>query len=323
MNQVKPYSVVSFHYWKSYWVTLRPYLMFLSGVSGLVGVALVPEVQNGLFWPVLLAFFLSYGLGQALTDVFQTDTDSISSPYRPLTQGLITRRQVFITSLLGLFLCGLLFFIANPWTLAFSALAVLGLVTYTPLKRRWWGGPFWNSWIVALLPLMGYLCGGNAPTGILQSPVLILLSLSTFFSYAVFVLLGYFKDISADRATHYNTFPVVFGWKPAVLMSFVYLIGCIITSAWALQYAGDKAYVFIPLIFWCAGILSFVWSHIKMWLTSEEFEAHHSIGWVVRGYVLLHIGEALVFKPSFLLLGLIYYFGFELVLALRPEKTQI
>ena len=34
---------------------------------------------------------------------------------------------------------------------------------------------------------------------------------ATFFGYANFVLAGYFKDIEADRATGYRTFPVVFG----------------------------------------------------------------------------------------------------------------
>ncbi|MBM3297987.1 MAG: penicillin-binding protein 2, partial [Candidatus Aminicenantes bacterium] len=49
-----------------------------------------------------LPLFLSYGFGQALTDCFQTDTDSLSAPYRPLVRGTISRGQVLAVSLGGL-----------------------------------------------------------------------------------------------------------------------------------------------------------------------------------------------------------------------------
>ena len=86
-------------------VTLRPYLFFVSGASGLVGLALAGEVPAAVLAPAFLAFFLSYGLGQALTDVFQTDTDALSSPYRPLVRGEIAGGPVLAVSLSGLALC--------------------------------------------------------------------------------------------------------------------------------------------------------------------------------------------------------------------------
>jgi hypothetical protein len=75
------------------------------------------------------------------------------------------------------------------------------LLTYTPFKRRWWGGSFWNSWIVAFLPMIRYLCGGRALADVLENGALGAGMGSVFLSYAVFVLPGYFYDISADRAT--------------------------------------------------------------------------------------------------------------------------
>jgi 4-hydroxybenzoate polyprenyltransferase len=73
-------------FWRLYWVTLRPYLFFVSGAAGAVGLAL-SDAAGVTFAAAFAAFFFSYGFGQAATDVFQIDTDSISSPYRPLTQG--------------------------------------------------------------------------------------------------------------------------------------------------------------------------------------------------------------------------------------------
>jgi len=77
-----PVPVWSLRFVRAYITTMRPYLLFVSGAAGLVGLSFVP---GGASLRVVLAFsalFLSYGLGQALTDCFQTDTDALSAPYR-------------------------------------------------------------------------------------------------------------------------------------------------------------------------------------------------------------------------------------------------
>ena len=83
-----PYRVTAAGFWRAYAITLRPYLFFVSGAAGLVGLAMT-DLPPLAFGAAFLAFFLSYGLGQALTDVFQRDTDALSSPYRPLVRGEI------------------------------------------------------------------------------------------------------------------------------------------------------------------------------------------------------------------------------------------
>jgi len=149
------YSISTVQFWKAYWITLRPYLFFISGAAGFFGIATNLQIPSYKMVLGFFAFFLTYGLGQALTDVFQTDTDSISSPYRPLVRGIISKKQVLGVSLTGLLICGSIFMFFNPWTVIPAVLGILGLILYTPFKRRWWGGPFWNSWIVATLPIIG------------------------------------------------------------------------------------------------------------------------------------------------------------------------
>ena len=53
---VLPAPPVSIAFWKGYWLTLRPYLFFVSGASGLTGLALAP----GLGWGGMLAGFLAF-----------------------------------------------------------------------------------------------------------------------------------------------------------------------------------------------------------------------------------------------------------------------
>jgi 4-hydroxybenzoate polyprenyltransferase len=323
----RPYSILNSGFWRSYWITLRPYLFFISGIAGLYGISTSP---SPLLWKAILggtAFFLTYGLGQALTDVFQTDTDALSSPYRPMVQGLITQRQVFVVSMTGLLGCVAIFMVLNPWLFVPGLLGVAGLILYTFFKRRWWGGPFWNAWIVAMLPVMGKMVHTPAFRGIFNRDLLLGIG-SIFFSYAVFVLSGYLKDISADRETGYNTIPVRFGWKPAVVISLFYGTAASVFSSLILKSNGAFEVVSAAgagrLVIWMAGIIVLFLAHIQF-LTGNEDEkkAHGGIANVVRAFILIHTAECLVFKPSMLIPGLLYYGLFEFVLFIRPEKTQV
>jgi len=315
-------------FWRAYGVTMRPYLCFVSGSAGLVGLALAHGVAESAFAVGFAALFLTYGLGQALTDVFQTDTDTLSSPYRPLTQGRITRTQVLAISLVGLGLCGLVLAALNPWTLPLSALAVLGLIAYTWFKRRWWGGPLWNAWVVAVLPAIGYLAGGGSPRGLATDRGLWAALVSVLFSYAVFVLLGYFKDVSADRATGYRTLVVVAGWRTAAWVSLGFGVIAVSASAWLVGRLGgfDGAggpSLALALPLWLAGAAAVIGAHPYMLRLRSEAEAHRAITWTVRGFVLLHLGESAVARPVLALPALLFYGLFELVLARRPERSQV
>ena len=316
-----PYPLWSLRFWRAFWLTARPYLFFVSGASGLLGISLA----NADAAPSALAFgalFFSYGLGQALTDVFQVDTDALSSPYRPLVKGEITRSQVLGVSLLGLAVCGGVIGWLCPWTLAPSALAVAGLATYTFFKRRWWGGPPYNSWIVALLPLIG-LVGAARSLDAARRPGVAWAMASTFFSYGIFVLIGYLKDVQADGKTGYRTLPVVFGRRRAVVCSAaLFLVPTLCCSVMLLARAGAHPAP-IASILWIAGATLLATSHLLAWRVQTDDEAHPAVAWSVRGFVTLHLAEAALVRPSLLPIGVAMLALFEVALASRPEKTQI
>jgi 4-hydroxybenzoate polyprenyltransferase len=325
-REVATASLRSVRFWADYWMTLRPYLFFVSGSAGLLGLALAPEVPTIAFAAAFFALFVSYGLGQALTDVFQMDTDALSSPYRPLVRGDIGREQVLLVSLGGLFCCAIILAVLNPATLPLSVLAVVGLITYTPFKRRWWGGPFWNSWIMALLPAIGFACGGASLLVIWGNRPLIIATGSVFFSYAVFVLLGYFKDISADRATGYLTLPVVAGWRVAIWTSLAFALAAVGLGALflleTLQWLDSPAAPGGALAWlWGSGLL--LYAHLRMARLSDEADAHKAIGPAVRGFVLMHLGLAAAASPGLLPLVIVLYALFLLVLAGRPDRSQL
>ena len=312
-------KIYQFGFWKNYLIQMRPYLFFISGISGLVGMAFSGKLIISDIFSLLLfiSFCLSYGFGQALTDCYQVDTDSISSPYRPLSSGLLSNSSVKKVSVIGLVSITIILIYSNPYNLVFCFLSVLGLISYTYVKKNYWLlGPPHNSWIVALLPIMGYLSlieGLNFP----MDGYLVLLV--TFFSYFNFVLIGYLKDVSADRATGYNTFPVRFGWDMTIWVGdFIYIISITIYTLLVLESL-------IPLIIGIVAFTIALTGQVYAHLTKEKNESRstYPILSSVRHFILIHCGLAIYFEPKLSFLCIVFYLLFEVVSFMRPVKGQI
>ena len=307
-------------------ITMRPYLLFLSGITGAAGLAAAPEASIAIVLPVFLASFFSYGFGQALTDCFQTDTDALSAPYRPLVRGTVRKSSVLMASLVGLTLCSLAFALGNSVNLILGLVAVCGLATYTWFKRRWWGGPWYNAWIVVLLSVMAYLAGSGGTIASLPAS-LIPLILVVFFGYANFVLAGYFKDIAADRQTGYLTFPVVFGRKAASFVSDALAAGATVALVVLLSHTWPESHSWQELLgsaaFMVLGGVHMVVAQVLLHRNSEDKDAHRPIRNVVQGYVLYLSAAAASMQPSWTLPLVAFYVGFLLVLRHRTERSQI
>ena len=258
------------------------------------------------------------------------DTDAISSPYRPLVQGIISRRNVLLVSLTGLFGGWLVLVLLHPLGLFFTLLSVIGLATYTYFKRQWWGGPFYNAWIVALLPIIGKLTAEQTSRSFslsFENRVFPFIMLSIFFSYANFVLMGYFKDISADRASGYNTLVVAFGWEKAAIVSDIFASLSLLFSGWAVSTAFVNETLslssLISVILFFVALVFIIFAQVGIHQTRDEKEAYRPITQVVRGFILLHLAEISSLRPEWLPFIVIFYIGFELVLKRRPEKKQV
>ena len=306
---------------RNYIVTMRPYLMFVSGITGIAGLAHINDISVVHALLVFIASFLSYGFGQALTDCFQIDTDTISSPYRPLTRGIISRKHVFIVSIIGLVSCTAIFAYYNLFTLVLGLAAVAGLGTYTYFKRRWFGGPWYNAWIVVVLCLMAWLTG--------QPPVLAQdfsgqftwTLAAVFFGYANFVLAGYFKDIEADRATGYSTLPVVFGRRVASRASDSLALLAVVCTIEAITFAGRPNNP--SAIFVAAGIVASFVAQFQLHRVKTDSEAHRPIALVVHAYILLLAGIAVSLQFGWTIPLILLYGMYVVVMHHRPERTQI
>lgn len=312
----------SLAFWKAYVIHMRPYLLFVSGVVGFAGMVVVDKFE-WMEWKTLLVFlplFLGYGFGQALTDCFQIDTDKLSAPYRPLSQEIVSPKHIGIVSSLGLVLGVSILVYFNYWNILFGVLTIFGLATYSFFKKRYWFvGPFYNAWIVALLPIMGFLAMSNLTPSALSQSVLIWIIPLSFFSYANFVLIGYLKDISADRATDYQTFPVVFGWDTSVWVGDIFVLLSMYFSA---QLAFETTW---GIIFWSLASIIAISGQGYAHFTKQKVESNASfpITATVRSLILWHLSTTLGIHSNLLLLAVGFYVVFEIILWARPMKTQI
>lgn len=328
---VTPFPVTQIEFWKKYWIHMRPYLLFISGTAALVGMAHIPDVNYFHLILVFPSFFLSYGICQAMTDVFQTDTDAISSPYRPLVRGEVTKTAVFGVSFAAISIGGLIMAYINPWLLVLSLVLILGLSTYVFFKRTWWGGPPWNSWIAAMIPIGGRMIDPSFhfsqalfPTTPASMPMFYTVLL-VFFAYCNFVVAGYFKDVSADRETGYNTFQVTFGWGPAAIYSDLTAIFSVIFTYLAIKpvliQGGFAAKLSLLLLIFTA-IMNAI-AQIQLHLVQDEAKSNGPIATVVRSFILYCSVIIIAFKPGWIPFLIINYILFEKVLKARPEKTQV
>ncbi len=320
MNTI--YQLTTLAFWKAYFVHMRPYLLFVSGVAGFAGMVALDDFKL-MEWKTLLIFlplFLGYGFGQALTDCFQIDTDKLSAPYRPLSQGVVSPKHIGIVSAIGLVMGVSLLVYFNYWNIIFGVFTILGLATYSFFKKRYWfAGPFYNAWIVSLLPIMGFLGMSNLNLSSLSYPSLMWIIPLSFFSYANFVLMGYLKDISADRQTNYQTFTVVFGWDATTWVGDIFVLLSMYFSA---QIAFENTW---GIIFWSIASIIAILGQGYAHFTKQKVESNASfpITATVRSLILWHLSIVIGLHSNLLLLAVGFYFLFEIVLWARPMKTQI
>ncbi len=321
------FSVRDLGFWRCYLITMRPYLLFVSGITGLAGLSFAPGLPVWVTGGLAAVFFLSYGFGQALTDCFQVDTDSLSSPYRPLTQGRIGRTAVLRVSLIGLFLCGITLALCSWLNLGMALLAIIGLATYTWFKRRWWGGPFYNAWIVAVLCFMGFIAGGgHVGQAIAAGSPLIFTLAAIFFGYANFVLVGYYKDISADRATGYFTLPVVWGMKKTAFVCDIFALAALLAGGTAIipmVIVSHFPELLSPIAFFAAAAIASVLAQWRLHILRDEARAHRAIVPVAHAYLLLLSAVITAQKLDWTLSLVLFYLAFIITLKLRPAKQQI
>ncbi|MBI4833352.1 MAG: UbiA family prenyltransferase [Planctomycetes bacterium] len=240
-------------------------LGYLAERNNLLGVFSNPIDYLACIGLCLAIFFAIQSL-IVVNDIFDIESDRISNPNRPLTQGIIPLDEYKTIGLVYFLLMG--YFAANisylslVITLFFSALYLIYSIPPFRLKRIF---PF-NMMVIGInslvAMLLGYaLLGGSKTVEKFPKELMILVPLS--FSLAANIIT--IKDVKADKQAGVITLPVLLGEK----------IGRIIIAFLVLA-----AYLAVPLILgipqlWLAsilfGILAGFWILRKKWQETPFF----------------------------------------------------
>jgi 4-hydroxybenzoate polyprenyltransferase len=213
----------------------------------------------------------------------------------------------------------------NPWSLLVCLAAVGGLLVYTPLKRRWWAGPAANAWVVALLPVAGWLVASGGRLGDLwEEPRVLAAALMSFAAYGNFVLAGYLKDVRADRATGYQTFPVRFGWPRTLWASDLWALAALALGAWAVYLCGGTSGSgYLPVMFLVGAAVISLYAQVALHRTHREEDVHRPLIAVVRVFLLLEAAVVCAARPGWWPLAAGLYGAFELLVRVRPDRGQV
>jgi 4-hydroxybenzoate polyprenyltransferase len=180
---------------------------------------------------------------------------------------------------------------------------------------------------VSLLPIMARLVDREAHLSEIFSPgnrrasAFLFAVLAVFFGYANFVVMGYFKDISADRATGYRTFPVVFGWRANAVASDILALLAAGFTGLAIVSTGYLN-VFGAITFGLALSLS-SYAQVLIHRTRDEGKSHRAIAHVVRCFILCCAAIVVTARMNWLAFIIPFYLLFELALRTRPEERQV
>ena len=173
---------------------------------------------------------------------------------------------------------------------------------------------------------MAYLSGDKGMS-IDFSSKFIFTILAVFFAYSNFVLVGYFKDIEADRATGYNTLPVVYGKKWASFVSDIFGISAVVFTVLAIFDSYNDLLSLLPLIpalfFLVIGAFEVLSTQLLLRDIKKDSEAHIAVVPSLKSFVLLLSAIIASQKPEWILHLIIFYFCFLIVLKFRPSKNQI
>ena len=159
------------------------------------------------------------------------------------------------------------------------------------------GRTFYNSWIVVVLFLISFYSASGIIT--LGFSFNFILTISTvFWGYANFVLSGYFKDISADKVTGYNTLPVHFGRRLSAIVSDIFALLAVVSSGAIIFGKSFNNNSGIALLFYSLGMVLSLISQIKLHKVKTDEEAHPAIALTVHAYILLLSSVVISYRPT-------------------------
>jgi len=246
---------------KAYIRLMRPLNCLLAGVSVFIGGVITGSVGSvpNLILAVVSAMLICAG-GNSINDYFDIEIDKINKPARPLPSGIISPAYAFVFSLF-LFISGFIlsFFINITCIIIAGITSVLLYLYSSKLKRT----VLFGNAAVALISGLAFVYGGIAVGNISKALIVGIFALLYHFAREI---VKDIEDKKGDSSVGSRSFPILYGDKPALLLTTIILI--MLIGMTFIPYFLDVFSIYYLIIVVVGVDLFLVYAMISMWTDS-------------------------------------------------------
>ena len=309
MKKYKHGEKISFAYLKS----MRPYLFFVSGMAGCLGLVFSGRpVSFGRAAAVLSVVFLGWGVNQVINDLLGLPEDKINAPHRPLVTGALPRRPAILLSMFLFILGGIVTFYLNPSALVLYLFVFILNIAYEFSKKIPWLGNIVFSLLLAPCLYYGAMCVNKEGLGIFADKKLFLLATAIIMINIMAAFFTYYKDYRGDKAAGKKTVIVQLGPGKAKYLNHLvsaFPFSVLLFLFYSPVWKDDINPYFLILM-----LLTFIILQYTAFLFFKRpagKDAYYSLKWNFRGVVLFKTSFIALVNP--LMAGVLYLVNFILV----------
>ncbi|MBL7131471.1 MAG: UbiA family prenyltransferase [Candidatus Omnitrophica bacterium] len=310
---MKKYNIFSKEIIFAYIKSMRPYLFFLSGMAGLLGVVFCGQTASaGKLISILSVVFLGWGVNQVVNDFLGLKEDRINAPNRPLVTGALPIKAAVLYSL-GLFvLGGFITYILNAYALIFYFLVFLLNIAYEYSKKIPLLGNIVFGFLLAPCVYYGAMCVNGKGLEVLLDKKLFLLAIAVILINITVAFFTYYKDFKGDKITGKRT--IIVKLTPLRARYFNYLVSFIPFSVVLFLLLSPIWRQRLNLYFLGFMLISFIimqYTAFMFFKHPEGRNTYYSLKWNFSGAVLFETSFIALINPA--LAGILYFSNFILV----------
>lgn len=310
---MKKYKLFSKQIIFAYIKSMRPYLFFISGMAGLLGMVFSNATSSvGRTFSVLSILFVGWGVNQVINDLLGLKEDRINAPHRPLVTGELPIKAAVTFSLFFFVVGAIVTYFINPQALILYLLVFVLNIVYEYSKKVPLLGNIVFGFLLAPCVYYGAMCINSRGLEILLDKKLFLIAVAIILINFTVAFFTYFKDFQGDKITGKKTIIVQLTPNKAKYLNFlvsfipfIIMIFFIFSSTWR-----DK----LNLYFIAFMLLTFIilqYTAILFFKDPYGKNTYYSLKWNFRGAVLYKTSFIALINP--LLAGILYLVNFVLV----------
>ena len=310
---MKKYNLVSKQVILAYIRSMRPYLFFVSGMAGYLGIVFSgTTAPAGKIIFVLCVAFFGWGVNQVINDLLGLEEDRINAPHRPLVTGALPIKSALLFSVFLFALGGFITYILNPQALILYFLIFILNIIYEYSKRIPLLGNFVFGLLLAPCVYYGAMCVNGKGLEILLDKKLLLLAIAIILINVTVAFFTYYKDFIGDKITGKKTIIVQLTPNKAKYLNFLVSILPFTVILFLLYSPAWKECM--NLYFFSFMFLSFVilqYTAFLFFKKPQGSNTYYALKWNFRGAVLFETSFVALVNP--LMAGVLYVVNFIVI----------